>query len=252
MKKSKITPSRAPLIIAFALSVFYPMRASAQAPVISLSVEEGLARIDAFRVYDESGFSYDLTTTGDDGQRSKMRVSVRLGGEEAALVRYSEPVKQRGQTVLVRGNSFWLFQPGMRNALRIAPRQIIFGQASAGDISRISFGTMYAVESRKETDGAIEIGLKAKPGANATYDLVDLRVDLDYRPISARCRGKSGTLMKTIRYEKFETIAGKALLTEFVIVDEINKKSERLLLSGFDAKVPPLSEFSVQALRFSR
>lgn len=225
-------------------------------PAAAQGSEDGdrsvLASLDSFRVYDEAGFSYDLATTGDDGQTSKMRVSVRVKGEEAALVRYSEPIKQRGQSVLVRGNAFWLFQPGMKNALRISPRQIIFGQASAGDISRISFGAMYSIDSRKEIGGAVEYRLKAKAGANATYDLVDLQADSDNKPMKALCRGKSGSLMKTIIYEKYETYNNRLILTEFSIVDEVNKKSERLRMSNFDAKIPPDSEFSVQALRFSK
>jgi hypothetical protein len=57
--------------------------------------------------------------------------------------------------------------------------------------------------------------------------------------------------MKTIRYEKYESIEGKVLLTEFVLVDEINKKSERMRLSNFSGSVPADADFSVQALRFA-
>jgi outer membrane lipoprotein-sorting protein len=213
--------------------------------------DAALRKADAFRAYNDSGFSYDFSSSGDDGQTSLMRVSVRLRGEEAALVRYREPLKRRGQAVLVRGNAFWLYEPGMRNALRISPRQILFGQASAGDVSRISFLSMYSVTGRTESEGMLVYALKAKPGAGATYDLVDLSLTADFRPVKALCRGKSGTLMKTIRYEKYESIEGKVLLTEFVLVDEINKKSERMRLSNFSGSVPADADFSVQALRFA-
>jgi outer membrane lipoprotein-sorting protein len=212
--------------------------------------DQALGKIDAFRAYDESGFSYDFRTIGDDGQSSLMRVSVRLEGENAALVRYREPAKQRGQAVLVRGNAFWLYEPGMKNALRISPRQILFGQASAGDVSRIDFHSMYAVMERGESEGLLTFKLKAKAGANATYDLIDLFTTADFRPVKAFCKGKSGTLMKTIRYGKYERIEGKELLTEYTLVDEINKKSELMRMSNFDHAVPPLSDFSIQALRF--
>lgn len=232
------------------LAIFVLLLAPAMLP--AQSEDPSLVKVDSFRAFNDSGFSYDFSTKADDGQTSLMRVSVRLKGDEAALVRYLEPSKQRGQSVLVRGNAFWLYEPGMKSALRISPRQILFGQASAGDISRISFRTMYSVVSRSETDGSSILSLKAKPGANATYDLVDLYVDANFRPVKAACKGRSGTLMKTIRYDAYERIADKELLTEFVLVDEINKKSERMKLSNFDPSIPPDADFSIQALSFAK
>lgn len=208
-----------------------------------------LAKADSYRLFAASGFSYDFWTEDSKGEVSLMRVAVRLDGEETALVRYLEPVGQRGRAVLVRGNTFWLFEPGMKSALRISPRQILFGQASAGDVSRINYRTMYAVEKVGEEGGNTILTLAALSGAGATYDAVDLVTDADGRPLEARCRGKSGTLMKTIRYEKYEAIGGKPLLTEFSLFDEIHKEKQRVKLSRYSADLPPVSAFSVQALR---
>jgi outer membrane lipoprotein-sorting protein len=208
-----------------------------------------LTKADSYRLFADGGFSYDFWSADAEGEESLMRVSVRLEGEESALVRYLEPVGQRGRAVLVRGNTFWFYETGMKSALRISPRQILFGQASAGDVSRISFRTMYSVEEVGEKDGAVFIKLKAKTGAGATYDLVDLKTDSNYRPIEAVCKGNSGTLMKTIRYEKYEKVGDKLLLTEFSIVDEIHQKTQRVKLSRYSLELPPVSAFSVQALR---
>jgi outer membrane lipoprotein-sorting protein len=213
--------------------------------------DAALRKADAFRAYNDSGFSYDFSATGEDGQTSLMRVSVRLSGEEAALVRYREPAKRRGQAVLVRGKAFWLYEPGMKSSLRISPRQILFGQASAGDVSRISFRSMYDLIGRADSEGMSVFSLRAKPGAGATYDLVDLFTAADSRPVKALCKGRSGTLMKTIRYDTYELIDGKVLLTEFVLTDEINKKSERMRLSNFSGSIPADADFTVQALRFA-
>ncbi len=208
-----------------------------------------LAKADSYRLFAEGGFSYDFWTEDAAGETSLMRVSVRLDGEESALVRYLEPVGQRGRAVLVKGNTFWFFEPGMKTALRISPRQILFGQASAGDVSRINYRTMYAVSGSGEEDGKRVLKLTAKRGAGATYDAVDLVTDADYRPLEARCRGTSGTLMKTIRYEKYESIGGKTLLVEFTLLDEVRKEKQRVKLSRYSPELTPLSAFSVQALR---
>ncbi len=232
----------------FALAAIFcslAMGASAESP----DGEAILAKADAYRLFAEGGFSYDFWTEDAKGEVSLMRVSVRLDDEEAALVRYLEPVGHRGRAVLVRGNTFWFFEPGMKSALRISPRQILFGQASAGDVSRINYRTMYRVQKVAEEGGKTVLALAAKAGAGATYDAVDLVTDADWRPLEARCRGSSGTLMKTIRYEKYESIGGKVLLTEFTLYDEIHKEKQRVKLSRYSADLPPVSAFSVQALR---
>jgi hypothetical protein len=213
------------------------------------SAGDSLARIDSYRVYAKGGFSYDFETTEEDGQRSLMRVSVRLEPAEEALVKYLEPVKERGRAILVRGNAFWLYEPGMKNSLRISPRQLLFGQASAGDVSRISFNTMYDLVSTEKTALGFALRLKAKPNAGATYDLVDLETDAQERPLAAKCRGSSGTLMKTIRYDGYQSYGGKVLLVSFSIRDEIEGKTTSVRLGGYDASLPPESAYSIQALK---
>jgi outer membrane lipoprotein-sorting protein len=237
---------RAAAILALALMSAGAARLGAQE-----SYAADMAAIDAFRVYDESGFSYDMTAVEPGGKTSVMRVSVRLKGGEAALVRYREPASERGRAVLVRGNSFWLFEPGMKNALRISPRQILTGQASAGDISRISFSLMYQVVSASGGPEGMTYSLKAKAGAGATYDLVELSTGPGHRPLRAVCRGKNGTLMKTIEYGGTQVVGGKTLIVEFAISDEVEKKTQTMRFSNFDRSIPPDAEFSVQALRFN-
>lgn len=225
--------------------------AGAQAAQGAEDDEAALARVDSYRAFAEPGFSFDFSSSGVEGE-SLMRVSVRTGSEDAALVRYLEPAKRRGRLVLVRGGSFWLLDRDMKSPIRISPRQLLFGQASAGDVSRIGFRSMYSVTGRSRKGGDIVLSLEAKSGAGATYDLVELRTDPGFRPIEASCRGRSGALIKTIRYLKYERVAGKELLAEFEILDEASGKIERVRLSNFDAATPPESAFAVQALRFQR
>jgi hypothetical protein len=248
----------APAIKALALAARLAAAALAAlavvAPAAAQGSEEGaaaLAKADSYRAFSASGFSFDFSSSGVEGD-SLMRVSVRTGAEDAALVRYLEPAKRRGRLVLVRGGSFWLLDKDMKSPIRISPRQLLFGQASAGDVSRIGFRSMYSVAGRNRSGGDIVLNLEAKSGAGATYDLVDLRTDSDYRPVEASCRGRSGALIKTIRYLKYERVSGKETLTEFEILDEASGKTERVRLSNFDAAIPPDSAFAVQALRFQR
>ncbi len=210
-----------------------------------------LAEVDSYRSFDERGFSFDFATDGSEGS-SLMRVSVQATKGENALVRYLAPAKDKGKLVLVRGESFWILDLGMKKPLRISPRQLLFGQASAGDITRISYGTMYDIKGRTSAQGGFILNLAAKKGAGATYDLVDLRIDSSGRPIDAACKGRSGALIKTITYEKFENIEGKELLTAFSILDAVSGEIERVRISNFDRSLPPDSAFTVPGLRFQK
>jgi hypothetical protein len=236
-------------VAALAVALFLLVAAPQASAQTRSDDRRALERIDSFRSFDEAGYSFDFSTQGSEGE-GLMRVSVRLSGEEAALVRYLEPAKHRGRIVLVRGNSFWLLDSGMKKPLRISPRQLLLGQAAAGDITRISYALMYEIVGRTEARDGFVFDLAARKDAEATYDRVALRTDSSFRPIEAACRGRSGTLIKTIKYERYETVAGKELLTGFSIVDEASSEIERVRLSNFDRSVPPASAFAVQGLRF--
>jgi hypothetical protein len=240
--------SRLSLVLLAGLSLLALVHADAEVA----GAAEILAKVDSFRLYAARGYSYDFATSESDGTESLMRVAVSLGDGESALVRYLEPLKERGRAVLVRGSSFWLFESGMKSALRISPRQMLSGQAAAGDVSRIAFGPMYEIVSRGQTDSGFLLSLKAKPKAGATYDQVELETDLAYRPTRARCKGASGLLMKTIDYDGYALIGGKDLLVGFSIADAIGKTVTRIRLSNFSPELPPESAFSVQALRYAQ
>jgi hypothetical protein len=212
-----------------------------------------LEKVDSYRSFGGSGFSYDFATSEDGSESSLMRVFVHSRGTESVLVKYVEPIKERGRTLFLRGNAFWLYEPGMKNAIRVSPRQLLFGQASAGDISRISFRAMYDIESVLGAKGGGQsFKLKAKANVGATYDLVELRTDAEMRPQVAECRGSSGTLIKTIRYTGYESIDGKQLLTAFTISDAICGKTTAVHLSNFSSEIPAESAFSIQALKYNR
>jgi hypothetical protein len=235
------------LIVLLTVHHFSPAQISAQD---ALNTQNALKTVDSFRLFDKDGFSFDFSTTGAEGF-SLMRVSVRPK-DDAALVRYLEPAKKRRRLVLIREDSFWLLDTNMKSPLRISPRQLLFGQASAGDIARIGFGTTYDVVELRPSASGLLIALKAKKAAGATYDLVDLYTDKNYRPVEAACRGRNGNLIKTIKYEKYEIIGGKELLTGFSITDELSGEVEHVMLSNFDRAIPPTSAFTVQGLRFQK
>lgn len=212
-----------------------------------------LQKVDAYREYSTSGFSFDFGVTEQSGSKSLMRVSLETGNRDTSLVKYLEPKKYRRRVVLTIKNSFYVFDQGMMSPIRITPREMLFGQASAGDITRIAFSGMYSIESVAKNEGKYELRLKAIPDKGATYDLIDLTVNAaDCKPVQANCKGSSGTLMKTIAYEGFRTIEGKELLSGFTITDFSTGDSCKVVLDNFSNETYPSSSFTVEAIKHVR
>jgi hypothetical protein len=215
--------------------------------------KEILTKVDAYREYASSGFAFDFTLTEAGGARSVMRVSLAEDNRNISLAKYTEPKKYARRVVLTVKNAFFIYDRGMAAPVRITPREMMFGQASAGDITRITFSGMYSVESAERRDGEIALSLKAIPDKGATYDLIDLRVNgSTYKPILAECKGASGTAIKTIAYDAFEMVQGKELLTAFRITDCATGKTSEVRLGNFGPVTLPPSSFTVEAMKYAQ
>lgn len=212
-----------------------------------------LKKVDEYREYSKTGFSFNFSITESDGTASRMRVYLENSRRDISLVRYLEPKKYRRRVVLTIGNSFYVYDHGMASPVRITPREMLFGQASAGDITRIAFSGMYSIEQITEHSGVYDLILKAIPDKGVTYDRIDLRVSATTsKPLKAECRGTSGTLLKEITYNGFSVIEGKELLSGFTIVDSTNGDSSTVVLDGFSAETYPSSNFTVEAMKYVR
>jgi hypothetical protein len=210
-----------------------------------------LARVDAYREFVDAGFSFDFTVIDGKGARSVMRVYLDGNNRNNnSIAKYLEPRRYNRRIVLTLGNSFYMYDHGMLAPIRITPREMLFGQAAAGDITRISFSFSYSVEQVELIDEQILLHLKAIPDRGATYDLIDLAVSVaGYRPLRAECKGASGTVMKSIEYTGFKRIDGRDLLTAFTITDSITKNMSVIELGNFRADTLPPSSFFVEALK---
>jgi hypothetical protein len=224
---------------------------SAKAQGTGLEGAAILARVDAYREFSKTAFSFDFTITEENGSRSVMRVYLDTNNRNNnSIAKYLEPRRYSRRVVLTLGNSFYIYDQGMLAPVRITPREMLFGQAAAGDITRISFSFSYSVEQAVLNGEQILLHLKALPDRDATYDLIDLAVSAaDYRPLRAECKGASGLVIKIIEYTGFERIGGRELLTAFTITDSATENMSVIGLGNFRADTLPPSSFSVEALK---
>lgn len=210
---------------------------------------ERLKKADAYRLFQDKGFSFQYTLT-DGGETSVMKVYLKGSDRSAVLCVYTDPAPLSGRKILVDGNTFWMIDKNMRDPIRISSRQMLFGQASAGDIARLSFSDHYFIESGALNGNSVILVLAAQKGAEVSYPKIslELRAD-DSRPVKAELYAATGTLMKTIHYQKYGRVDGKVLLVAFKIVNALNNSESLVELSRFTTQTVNDRFFSREGMK---
>ena len=201
--------------------------------------DEELVMVDSYRLIEKDGFSFDFTLSeknGDEASDYTMRVHVKDTTGESAVCKYISPVKMKGRIVLVDGKKFWYLDQGMRSPIRISSRQMLFGQASAGDITRIVFYNFYSISEKTEADDLIVLKLKALPQKGAIYNSIHLYVEPEtYKPVFAECFAKSGQLLKKIKYTDYGVYKGREVLTGMEISSADGNSINQIALLNFSS-----------------
>lgn len=231
-------------ILALVAGVLFTAGVSAQE-----SGEGRLAAADGFRLFSDKGFSFEYRLS-DSGETSVMNVYLKSTDRSVVLSVYTAPAKLAGRKVFMDGNTFWMLDKKMRDPIRISSRQMLFGQASAGDITRLSFSDGYTVTGETTEGDLAVLELQAKAGKETSYPRVRLEVRAsDSRPVRAEFYAATGTLMKTIYYDGYQTIGGKVLLVKFRMVNALNKAESVIELGKFEAKTIENRYFSREGMK---
>lgn len=194
-----------------------------------------LARADAIRFPRES---FQTTITVDnfrDGELDESRVyRVLSRGNENTIVLTVEPASERGQALLMRGRDLWVYMPSVSQPIRLSLSQRLTGQVANGDLARANFAGDYnaAYLRADQLDGRAAHVLDLQAAAKGvTYHRVEYWVDAENgRPLRADFFARSGRLLKTMRYERFEELAGRIRPTRLVIDDAL-KAGRRSVLT---------------------
>jgi len=166
---------------------------------------------------------------------------------------------QRGQKYLSTPNGYWFYAPRTRQAIRLTPLQLVRGQASVGDISRMRFSTDYLAALQPDASQAIEgvaawaLTLRAK-SPQATYSTVALYVSKDgQRPLRADFMSAAGRRLKTVKFGNLANVSGHRIVQDTTFIDAVDPtKSTVLHLGKVEETVTPALMFKPQALGFGK
>jgi outer membrane lipoprotein-sorting protein len=134
-------------------------------------------------------------------------------GKNKSLVKLED---RKGQLVLTVDENMWIYFPRTRKPMRITAFQRLLGQASNGDIARLSYAEDYTATLLKEDTindrpcYLLELTAKSKA---STYRKIHYWITKkNYLPLKADYFMISGKHFKTAYFEDYQKINGKTLI----------------------------------------
>ena len=148
-------------------------------------------------------------------------------GNENSVVMATEPASERGQIILMKGRDLWIFIPSVSQPVRLSLSQRLTGQVANGDLARANFAGDYnATILRTDTIDGEKYYVLELIGVDrsVTYHKVLYWVrQSNFWPYRAEFYSLSDRLLKTSRYENFQTLLGKQRPTRLVMEDALRK-----------------------------
>ncbi len=193
-----------------------------------------LEKSDQIR-FPREGFQVDVKIeSAAAGQAAEVRkYRILSKGNENTVVQITEPASERGQILLMKGRDLWIFMPSISQPVRLALAQRLTGQVANGDLARSNFSGDYTPKIlRTDTiDGEPYHVLELTAvDRGVTYHKVIYWVKQSNNwPHRAEFYSLSNRLLKTARYENFQTMLGKPRPTRLVMEDALRKGEESVL-----------------------
>ena len=108
------------------------------------SLQEVLKRYDEMMAPTTFKATGTMTAHRDDGSSRTYKMTFLKGDNDKSRVWFSEPAAVRGQEMLRNGDSFWVYMPNLKRALRLASRDNFQGgDFNNADVLRANYATDY-------------------------------------------------------------------------------------------------------------
>lgn len=241
-----------------AAKFFFALLAIGAAPAQAAepSASEIVGKVDAFRSPNEPNLKIGmvLQSKGSGASSGVSTYTNLLRNDVGALVQ-SVDGQQRGYKYLATDNGYWLYAPRTKRALRLTPLQLLRGQASIGDVSRLSYADDYtaafAPTPRQTVEGkdCWTLALRAK-SPQSTYASILLHVNrATGAPVRALLNAQSGRLLKTATFGPVTNVSGYRIVQSTTYFDGVDRsKSTTVRFNSIAKANTPLGLFRPQTL----
>jgi outer membrane lipoprotein-sorting protein len=206
----------------------------------TVSKEDSIARdivVKADRIrFPAEGFQVDVAIANSNrGQLVDTRkYRVLSKGNENTVLMVTEPAADRGQIMLMKGRELWVFLPNVSQPVRLSLAQRLTGQVANGDLARANFAGDYTPKlvrtERIDGEDHYVLDLTAVDRTVAYHRVLYWVKQRSYFPHKAEFYSLSGRLLKTARYEDFQSLGGRVRPTRLVLQDALRKGEESVLV----------------------
>ncbi|MFP5462848.1 MAG: outer membrane lipoprotein-sorting protein [Gammaproteobacteria bacterium] len=216
---------------------------------------EIVRRADEIR-FPRDAFSVEVrvssTIRGEAQEVRRYRILSR--DSEDTIVQTLEPEVERGQNLLMKGRELWMFLPSVSQPVRLSLSQRLTGQVANGDLARTQFAKDYDARlvGSEKIDGKDHHVLELTATERGmTYPKIRYWVRAsDLHPHRAEFHAMSGKLLKTCRFENYQTLGGRVRPTRLVMTDALKEGDESVLdYSGLAARSLPARMFTKEYLK---
>lgn len=189
------------------------------------AADRRLEKIDACRISDDNALIRTIISQYEGDRRIETAVfDVYVSGRDKSLV-IARRDKSDGMKILYVGENMWAHFPDTQRPIRITPVQRMLGEASHGDIARLSLSNDYRVEEdiAENVDGlpCRKLHLTAVR-KSAPYGKIVLYARAgDFRPVKADLFLISGKHAKSAYYDEYRSRNGRPILVRMTIRDLI-------------------------------
>lgn len=241
------------MAVARLLSAFF-LICAAPAQSAEPSAGEIVGKVDAFRSPNEPNLKIGMVLQSNGAGAGVSTYTNLIRNDVGALVQTIDG-QQRGYKYLATNNGYWLYAPRTKRAIRLTPLQLLRGQASIGDVSRLSYSddytAVFAPTPRQTVDGkdCWTLALRAK-SPQSTYASILLHVDrATGAPVRALLNARSGRLLKTAAFGPLTNVSGYRIVQSTTYFDGVDRsKSTTVRFNSIAKANTPLGLFRPQTL----
>lgn len=199
-----------------------------------------------------------VTTIVNGSEQETRQYRLLDNGADSTIVEFLDPA-ERGNKILSSPHEMWFIATRTRRAIKVPPVQRLFGDASMGDVARLSFGRDYAPKEeapRVEIAGderRLCIDLAARSDS-ATYSRITIRVrERDLVPLSADYFLASGKHGKTAEFVNARIDGSRLVNDEWLLSEPGNAhRKTRVKVKSTEEKSFPDSWFTPRYLELAR
>ena len=175
----------------------------------------------------------DIVTTRQGERNEARKYRVLSKGNDNTIVTLTEPASERGQSMLMKGRDLWVYMPNVSQPVRLSLAQRLTGQVANGDLARANFSDDYTPKLLRTETIAGEAHYVIELNAvdrGVTYQRVVYWVrQSNAWPYQAEFYSQSNRLLKTCRYERFQSLAGRVRPTRLVMDDALRQSEQSVI-----------------------